>query len=79
MSNSESKTFAYNLNKWGIGSTGVAVVSGYIASLGVPAAGAVGVGFFWLANEINYYMTSNGTLIYLSNWNPINIVQVSGR
>ncbi|EJV57002.1 hypothetical protein [Bacillus cereus] len=86
LSNSESKTFVYNCNKWAAGAAGVAVITGYVAAMGVPqaaaaalAAGLISAGLWWVGNEVDYRMTSKGTKIYLSNWNPVNIVQISGR
>ncbi|PEA55112.1 hypothetical protein CON64_09535 [Bacillus pseudomycoides] len=86
LSNAESKDYVYECNKWAAYSTGVAVIAGWIASFGIPqaaavalASGLVAVGLMWTANEVSYRMTSKGTKIYLSNWNPVNTIQISGR
>lgn len=86
LSNSESKTFVYNCNKWAAGAAGVAVIAGYLSTLGLPyagaaalAAGLISAGLWWVGNEVDYKMTSKGTKIYLSNWNPVNVIQISGR
>ncbi|MEH7464738.1 hypothetical protein V7166_22620 [Bacillus thuringiensis] len=82
----ESKEYVYQCNKWAAGATELGVIAGWIASFRIPQAGAVALasgliaeGFMWMANEVIYKMTNKGIRIYVSNRNPVNVIQIYGR
>lgn len=85
LSNAEADELVYKLEIWAAGAGAVGIIASYVASKGVPyaagvalASGLIGFGLGAAALKINHYIgKTHGVVIYVSNWNPINILQVS--
>lgn len=86
LDDSSADELEYKATLWGFGAGSVAAVPGYIASKGIPydaavtlASGLAAIGFAALAFEANHENDGDGVVIYLSNWNPIDLIDITSR